>query len=72
MRQRMDPGRYNGASLLGLRGVVIKSHGSADTFAFGKALERAVAEVRNDVIQRISQRMARTQQLPQAAQAAAE
>jgi len=72
MRQRMDPGRYNGASLLGLRGVVIKSHGSADAFAFGKALERAVAEVRNDVIQRISQRMARSQQLPQAAQATAE
>jgi len=72
MRQRMDPGRYNGASLLGLRGVVIKSHGSADAFAFGKALERAVEEVRNDVIQRISQRMAHSQQLPQAAQAAAE
>jgi glycerol-3-phosphate acyltransferase PlsX len=72
MRQRMDPGRYNGASLLGLRGVVIKSHGAADAFAFGKALERAVAEVRNDVIQRISQRMARSQQLPQAAQATAE
>ena len=72
MRQRMDPGRYNGASLLVLRGVVIKSHGAADAFAFGKALERAVAEVRNDVIQHISQRMARSQQLPQAAQAAAE
>jgi glycerol-3-phosphate acyltransferase PlsX len=67
MRQRMDPGRYNGASLLGLRGVVIKSHGSADAFAFGKALERAVEEVRNDVIQRISQRMARPQHPVQAA-----
>ena len=33
-RRRMDPGRYNGASLLGLRGIVIKSHGSADAFAF--------------------------------------
>ena len=58
LRARMDPGRYNGASLLGLRGVVIKSHGSADAFAFGRALERAVAEVRNDVIQRIARRMA--------------
>ncbi len=58
LRRRMDPGRYNGASLLGLRGVVIKSHGSADAFAFGKALARAVEEVRNDVIQRIAQRMA--------------
>jgi glycerol-3-phosphate acyltransferase PlsX len=58
LRARMDPGRYNGASLLGLRGVVIKSHGSANAFAFGRALERAVEEVRNDVIQRIARRMA--------------
>lgn len=57
-RRRMDPGRYNGASLLGLRGIVIKSHGSADTFAFGQALWRAVEEVRNNVLQRIGQRMA--------------
>lgn len=58
LKARMDPGHYNGASLLGLRGIVIKSHGSADAFAFGKALERAVEEVRNDVIDRITQRMA--------------
>ena len=58
LRRRMDPGRYNGASLLGLRGVVIKSHGSANAYAFGKALERAVEEVRNEVIQRIGRRMA--------------
>jgi len=57
-RRRMDPGRYNGASLLGLRGIVIKSHGSADAFAFGQALWRAVEEVRNNVLQRIGQRMA--------------
>jgi glycerol-3-phosphate acyltransferase PlsX len=61
MRRRMDPGRHNGASLLGLRGIVIKSHGSADAYAFGRALERAVEEVRNDVIQRITQRMALAQ-----------
>jgi glycerol-3-phosphate acyltransferase PlsX len=54
----MDPGHYNGASLLGLRGVVIKSHGSADAYAFGRALERAAEEVRNDVIERIARRMA--------------
>jgi glycerol-3-phosphate acyltransferase PlsX len=70
LRRRMDPARYNGASLLGLRGVVIKSHGSADAFAFGKALERAADEVRNDVIRRISQSMAQVQ--PAAAQAVAE
>jgi glycerol-3-phosphate acyltransferase PlsX len=62
LRARMDPGRYNGGSLLGLRGIVIKSHGSADVYAFGQALERAVQEVRNDVPQRIAQRMAQLQQ----------
>ena len=40
--------------LLGLRGIVVKSHGSADAFAFGHALERAVEEVRNGVPQRIA------------------
>jgi glycerol-3-phosphate acyltransferase PlsX len=54
----MDPAKYNGASLLGLRGIVIKSHGSADARAFGYALGRAVDEVRNDVPQRIARRMA--------------
>jgi len=56
-RDRLDPRRYNGASLLGLRGIVIKSHGSADVFAFGQAFERAVEEVRNNVPQRIEARM---------------
>jgi glycerol-3-phosphate acyltransferase PlsX len=65
-RSRLDPRRYNGASLLGLRGIVIKSHGSADAFAFGQALERAVEEVRNEVPQRIEARMA--QLLPQPVQ----
>jgi glycerol-3-phosphate acyltransferase PlsX len=58
LRARMDPGKYNGASLLGLKGIVIKSHGSAGVFAFAQALERALEEVRNDVPQRIAQRMA--------------
>jgi glycerol-3-phosphate acyltransferase PlsX len=65
-RDRLDPRRYNGASLLGLRGIVIKSHGSADAFAFGQALERAVDEVRNNVPQRIEARM--SQLHPQAVQ----
>ena len=56
-RKRMDHRRYNGASLLGLRGIVIKSHGSADIYAFGQALQRAVEEVRNQVPQRIAARM---------------
>src|SRR5262245_52935211 len=59
LRARMDPGNYNGASLLGLKGIVIKSHGSADRYAFGQALRRAAEEVQNDVVRRISERMAR-------------
>jgi glycerol-3-phosphate acyltransferase PlsX len=59
LRARMDPAKYNGASLLGLRGIVIKSHGSADARAFGYALERAVEEVRNDVPQRIAGQLGR-------------
>jgi glycerol-3-phosphate acyltransferase PlsX len=58
LRARMDPGNYNGASLLGLKGVVIKSHGSADIHAFGQALTRAVDTVRNDVVRRITEKMA--------------
>jgi len=57
-KRRVDPGRYNGASLLGLKGIVVKSHGSADRFAFQNAIERAFDEVREDVLQRISQRLA--------------
>ena len=59
----MDPSQYNGASLLGLRGIVIKSHGGADARAFAHALDNAVEEVRHDVPQRIAERMVR---LPQA------
>jgi glycerol-3-phosphate acyltransferase PlsX len=57
-KRRVDPGRYNGASLLGLRGVVVKSHGSADRQAFCRALDRAAEEVRNDVLGRISRQFA--------------
>jgi glycerol-3-phosphate acyltransferase PlsX len=53
-KRRVDPGRYNGASLLGLKGIVVKSHGSADNFAFQNAIERAFDEVRENVLQRIS------------------
>ncbi len=57
-KRRVDHRRYNGASLLGLRGIVVKSHGSADAFAFGFAIERAVEEVRNGVLRRITDQMA--------------
>jgi glycerol-3-phosphate acyltransferase PlsX len=57
-RRKFDPAQYNGASLLGLRGIVVKSHGSADRFAFARAIERAAEEVRNDVLGRISAQIA--------------
>jgi glycerol-3-phosphate acyltransferase PlsX len=57
-KKRLDHRRYNGASLLGLQGVVVKSHGSADSFAFQFAIERAVEEVRNGVLRRINEQMA--------------
>jgi phosphate acyltransferase len=53
-RNRVDHRTYNGATLLGLRGVVIKSHGSADRFAFEKALQRAWDAACNGVPQRIA------------------
>lgn len=57
-RERVDSRRYNGASLLGLRGVVVKSHGSADELAFNYAIEQAAEEVENRVLARIEQGMA--------------
>lgn len=57
-KKRIDHRRYNGASLLGLRGVVVKSHGAADAYAFEQALHRAAEEIRNKLIDRISERMA--------------
>lgn len=57
-KRRVDHRRYNGASFLGLRGIVIKSHGSADKYAFGFAIERAVDEVRGGMLRRISERVA--------------
>jgi len=57
-RRRVDPRRYNGASLLGLKGIVVKSHGSADSFGFGFAIQRAYDEAHNDMLHGISERMA--------------
>lgn len=50
LKKRMDPARYNGASLLGLNGVVVKSHGGAGEIAFQFAIEEAILEVKNNVI----------------------
>jgi glycerol-3-phosphate acyltransferase PlsX len=56
-KRTVDHRRYNGASLLGLQGVVVKSHGSADTFSFGFAIDRAVEEVRMGLAGRIGERV---------------
>ena len=57
LRARIDPRRYNGASMIGLNGIVIKSHGGADLFGFQRAIEVAVTEARNGVPARIAQRL---------------
>jgi glycerol-3-phosphate acyltransferase PlsX len=57
-KKRFDHRAYNGASLLGLKGIVFKSHGSADAYAFGCALERAAEAARQRLPEKISTRMA--------------
>ncbi|MBV8619439.1 MAG: phosphate acyltransferase PlsX [Curvibacter sp.] len=58
-KNRVDHRRYNGAALLGLRGLVFKSHGSADAFAFEQALNRAYDAARNNLLDRVQVRIAR-------------
>lgn len=54
-KHRLDHRRYNGASFLGLKGIVVKSHGSADAFAFLCAIERAAEEARGGMLNHISE-----------------
>jgi len=49
LRSRLDKRRYNGATLLGLRGIVIKSHGSADIYAYTRAIEEGYREVQHQI-----------------------
>jgi glycerol-3-phosphate acyltransferase PlsX len=56
-KQRIDPRLYNGASFLGLKGLVIKSHGGADRLAFKTAIQLAEVEVKQDVIKKISEQV---------------
>ncbi len=58
LKRRIDPRRYNGASLLGLRGIVVKSHGGADAFAFEHAIGIARKEVEADIAGRITESVA--------------
>jgi glycerol-3-phosphate acyltransferase PlsX len=56
-KKRLDPRRYNGASFLGLRGIVVKSHGGADSFGFYHAIHVAIEEARNGVLKRITEQL---------------
>ena len=58
-RRRYDHRRYNGATLLGLNGIILKSHGSADAYSYGCALDRAYQEVKTGVLEGIRQRIAK-------------
>jgi len=62
-KDRVDHRRYNGAALLGLRGLVFKSHGSADDFAFSQALVRAYDAARNNLLDRVQARIAHARPL---------
>jgi glycerol-3-phosphate acyltransferase PlsX len=70
-KHRVDHRRYNGAALLGLRGLVFKSHGSADAYAFEHAVTRAYDAARNRLLDRVHDRIAETMQALPAADAAA-
>ncbi len=55
--RKVDPKNYNGASLLGLRGIVIKSHGGADRVSFATAIEEAIIEVENNIPKKINAKL---------------
>lgn len=59
LKKRMDPGNHNGASLVGLKGIVIKSHGGANIMAFTQAIREALLEVEHDVPRKIEQELMR-------------
>ncbi len=58
LRKKCDPRNYNGASFLGLKGIVVKSHGGADVMSFGNAINEAIAEIKKNVPVRIDEHLA--------------
>ena len=56
-KRRLDPRRYNGASFLGLNGIVIKSHGGTDAYGFRYAIDTAIEEVDSKIIQKIRKQL---------------
>lgn len=71
-KKRVDHRRYNGAALLGLRGLVFKSHGSADAFAFEQALSRAYDAAHHGLLDNVQKRIAHAAPLLSAAATASE
>jgi glycerol-3-phosphate acyltransferase PlsX len=69
-KRRVDHRAYNGASLLGLRGIVVKSHGSADPYAFRHAIDVAYEAAKGQVIQRITEHMTQYSQVASESSAA--
>lgn len=65
-KRRLDPRRYNGATFLGLRGIVVKSHGGADSLSFQYAIKAACEESRNGVLGRITKQLEIEHLKPQA------
>ena len=57
-KARLDPAQHNGATLLGLRGIVVKSHGGADVAGFAIAIERADDEARHNLVSELTERVA--------------
>jgi len=64
LKARLDPRAYNGASMVGLKGVVIKSHGGADRMSFANAVRVAVTEARNGVPEQIGELLAKVAAKP--------
>jgi phosphate acyltransferase len=56
-KKRLDPRRYNGASFLGLKGIVVKSHGGADSYSFFYAIRTAIEESKNNVLENIQKQL---------------
>src|SRR5262249_30184253 len=55
LKKRIDPDRHNGASFIGLQGIVIKSHGGGNVKAFAQAIREAIVEVEQNIPQKIGQ-----------------
>jgi glycerol-3-phosphate acyltransferase PlsX len=56
-KKRLDPRRYNGASFLGVKGIVVKSHGGADSYSFFYAIRTAIEESKSNVLENIQKQL---------------